>query len=212
MKLPGGVMRSTSRSQVVGAAYPDAALEGLEAHAHALGTAHGLGAAGYLAVRKIRLYQIDQGGTGLARIRRRQRMRENARLNLIARGSIAEHSALEAVEDHEDRTQCVVGHIAGAAGAAHEFQMQQAAHAPAFVMQAKRQSPVQVGDHEHGLWRDMKGVRCDRYFSEIFCQMGDPLLPPRCCAEPWNPSAKQITVFGCYKKELLHRLTRIGTH
>src|SRR5271170_8487737 len=98
MNSAGGVMRPAGRAQIIGSAYPDAAFEGLETHAHALGPAHGLRAAGNLAVSEIRLNQIDQRSAGLTGIRRRQGVRENARLNLIARRGIAEHSALEPIE------------------------------------------------------------------------------------------------------------------
>ena len=167
-------MRAAGGSQVVRTANPDAAFEGLEAHAYPFGPPHSLRPAGNLPVGKIRLNQVDQGGTGLAGIRGRQGMRENARLYLIAPRRIAEHRALEPVEHHQHGTQCVVGHIAGTPGAAHEFEMQQPAHAAALVVQAKRQGAVQFGDQEHGLGRDMVRVGRDRDFRQIFRQMGIP--------------------------------------
>jgi hypothetical protein len=56
--------------------------------------------------------------------------------------------------------------------------VQQAAHAPPFIVQAKCQGPMQVGDHEHGFRRDMVGVRRDRDFREIFSQLRTLVLPP----------------------------------
>jgi hypothetical protein len=50
--------------------------------------------------------------------------------------------------------------------------MQQTAHGPALVMQAKREGAVQIGDHEHGFGRDMKSVRRDDDFREISSQCG----------------------------------------
>ena len=99
-------------------------------------------------------------------------MRENARLDFIGAGRVAEHGALEAVEHDQHRTQGIVRHIAGTPGPAHEPQMQQAAHAPFLVMQAQRQGAVQFGDHEHGFGRDVVSVRRDHDFREIYCQCG----------------------------------------
>ena len=172
MKSAGGVMRAAGRAQVVWAADPDTPFEWLEAHPHAFRAPHGLRAAGDLAIGEIRLDQINQGSTGLADISRRQRMGEDPCLNLIAASGVAKDRALELVEYDQDGAQCVVRHIAGTPGAAHESQVQQAAHAAPFVVQAKRQSPMQISDQEHGFGRDMVGVRCDRYFREIFSQMG----------------------------------------
>ena len=172
MNSAGGVMRAAGRAQVVRAADPDASFERLEAHPHAFGASHGLRAAGNLTVGEIGLNQIDQGSTGLAGIGRRQRMRENPGLNFVAAGGVAEHRALEFVEHHQYRAQCVVRDIAGTPRAAHESQVQQATHAAPFIVQAERQRPMQIGDQEHGFGRDMVGVRCDRYFREIFSQMG----------------------------------------
>src|ERR1700685_1317073 len=98
MNSAGGVMRSAGRAQIIGLPYPDPAFEGRETPPHPLGPAHGLRAAGNLAVSEIRLNQIDQRSAGLTRIRRRQGMRENPRLNLIARRGIAEHSAFASIE------------------------------------------------------------------------------------------------------------------
>jgi len=55
---------------------------------------------------------------------------------------VAEHGALEFVEHHQDGTQCVVRHIARPPGSTHESEVQQAAHAASFIMQAERQGPV----------------------------------------------------------------------
>src|SRR5258708_31918804 len=92
------VMSAGRRAQIVRTANPDAALERLETHAHTFGAPHGLRSAGNLAVREIRLNQVDQRSTRFARIGRRQGMRENARLHLVAPGRIAENGALELVE------------------------------------------------------------------------------------------------------------------
>ena len=43
---------------------------------------------------------------------------------------------------------------------------------PPLVMQAQRESAVQIGDHEHGFGRDMISVRRDHDFREICCQCG----------------------------------------
>jgi hypothetical protein len=175
MKSAGGVMRPAGCAQIVRAADPNASFERLEAHPHAFRTAHGLRTAGNLAVGQIGLDQINQSCTGLAGIGRRQCMRENSRLYLIAASSIAEHRALKFVEHDQNRAQCVVCHIAGASCAAHESQVQKATHAAPFIVEAEGQGPMQVSDQKHGFGRDMVTVRCDRYFGEIFSQMWDPL-------------------------------------
>jgi hypothetical protein len=36
---------------------------------------------------------------------------------------------------------------------------------------------MQIRNQKHGLGRDMVGVRCDRYFREIFSQMGSLCYP-----------------------------------
>ena len=172
MNSAGGVMRAAGRAQVVGAADPDASFERLETNAQPLGPARGLSAASNLAIGEISLDQIDQGCAGFTCVSRRQRMREDARLNLVAAGGVAEHGSLEPVENHQYRAQSVVSHVAGAARPTHEPQMQQAADTPALVMQAKRQGTVQIGDHEHGFRRDVISVRRDHDFREICCQCG----------------------------------------
>ena len=175
MKSARGVMGAADRAQIVRAADPDASFEWLEAYPHAFRTAHRLRATGNLAVGEIGLDQIDQGSAGLAGIGRRQCMRKNSRLYFIAAGRIAEYRALEFVEHDQHRTQRVVCHIAGAPRAAHESQVQQSADGPTFIVQTQRERAVKFGDQEHGFRRHMIRVRGDRYFREIFRQMGDPL-------------------------------------
>ena len=84
MKSAGGVMGPAGRAQIIRTAYPDAAFKRLKAYAHALGAAHGLRAAGNLAVGQIGLNQIDQRSAGLTGVRGWQGVRKNARLNLVA--------------------------------------------------------------------------------------------------------------------------------
>ena len=186
MKSTDGVVCAAGRAQIVRAADPDSPFERLEANPHTFRAAHCLRAAGDLAVGEIRLDQVHQGSAGLARIGRRQGMREYPGLNFIAASGVAEHGTLEFVEHHEDGAQCVVRHIAGTPGAAHETQMQQAAHTAPFVVQAKRQSAMQIRDQQHGLGGDMVGVRCDRYFREIFSQMEGPFVTPTMLRLTWG--------------------------
>lgn len=54
MDLTDGVLRSP-RTQIIRAAYPDTAFEGLETNPHDFGAAHGLRSAGNLAVSEIGL-------------------------------------------------------------------------------------------------------------------------------------------------------------
>src|SRR6266851_7075735 len=89
-----GALCSRGCPQVVRSANPHAAFERLEAHTQRFGSARGLSAAGNLAVCKICPNQVDQGGTGLARIGRRQRMREDSRLNFVSACGVAEHRPL----------------------------------------------------------------------------------------------------------------------
>ena len=63
-------------------------------------------------------------------------MGEYAGLNFVAASRVPEHGAFEFVEYHQDGAQCVVRHIARPPGSAHEFQVQQAAHAASFIVQA----------------------------------------------------------------------------
>jgi hypothetical protein len=100
---------------------------------------------------------------------RRQRMGQDACLNVVALGRIAEHPRLK--RSRTTRTELSVLSVTslGTAGAAHELQVQQAAHAASLVVQAKRQRAVQIGDQKHGFGRDMVGVRRDHDFREILC-------------------------------------------
>jgi hypothetical protein len=131
-----------------------------------------LRAARNFTVSKISLNQIDEGSAGFASVRRWQRMRENTRLDFVTPRCIAEYGTLEPVEHDQYRTQGIVGHIAGTAGPAHESQMQEAADAATLVMQAQRESPMQISDHEHRFGRDKVSVRRDQYFREFFNQCG----------------------------------------
>src|SRR5580698_6382723 len=99
-----GAVGFSGGAQVVGSADPHTALERLKANADGFGFARGLGAARDLAVGQIRLDQIDQRGAGFARVRRGQRMREDAGLDLVAASGVAEHGTLETVEHHQYRT------------------------------------------------------------------------------------------------------------
>jgi len=150
--------------------YPNAAFERLEADAHGLGSACHLGAAADFTVGKIGSYQINQGGAGLAGLRRRQRMRENARLYVVAPRRIPDHAALEAIENDQNRTQGIVRHIARSASPPDEAQVQQAADAATFVMQAQCKGSLQFGYHQDGFGRDLIGVRRDYDFREMFCR------------------------------------------
>src|ERR1700722_1592006 len=94
----GGAACSRRCPQIVRSANPRAPFERLKTHPEDLGPARGLGTAGNLAVGEIRANQIDQGCTGLVGVRRRQRVREDSRLHLIAARGIAEDGAFEAVE------------------------------------------------------------------------------------------------------------------
>jgi hypothetical protein len=148
--------------------YPNAAFEWLEAHSQGFGSARGLRATSYFAVREIGTDQVDQGGAGLARVRRGQRVRENARLNLIAPRRIADDPALEAIEHDQNRAQCVVRYIARQSRAPDEAQMQQSAYATSFVVKTQCKGSVQFGDHQYGLGRDLICVRRDYDFREFF--------------------------------------------
>lgn len=113
-------------SQVAWTRYPDAAFERLEAHAHGFGASDCLRAAGDLSVGEIGSKQIHKGGARLAGVRRRQCVREDACVNIVASPRATHDPALESIQYDQDRAQCVVGDIAGAARVAHEPQMQQA--------------------------------------------------------------------------------------
>src|ERR1700744_1701255 len=54
------VMRARSGAQIIGAAQPNPAFEGLEANTHTFGPAHGLRAAGNLTVCQVGFYQVHQ--------------------------------------------------------------------------------------------------------------------------------------------------------
>src|SRR5882757_2903876 len=150
--------------------YPNAAFERLEAHAHGLDSACHLGAAADFTLGKIGPYQINQGGAGLAGLRRRQRMRKDARLNIIAPRRVPDHTALETIENDQNRTQGIVRHIARSSRPPNEAQVQQAADAATFVMQAQCKGSLQFGYHQDGLGRNLIGVRRDDEFREMFCR------------------------------------------
>ena len=151
-------------SQILRTANPQPALERLKANAHRLGPAHGLSSARNFAVGQIRLNQIDQGSPRFARIRRWQRVREDARLNIVAMRRIADYGPLESVENNQYRTQGIVGHVAGTARIADETQVPEAADATTLVMEAQGKGPVQLGNHEHGFGRHQIRVRRDLDF------------------------------------------------
>ncbi len=73
-------------------------------------------------------------------------MGENARLNFIHARRCAEHCALEAVQNDEHATQGIVRDVARPAGTADEFEVQQAADTPTFIVQTKGESATEVGD------------------------------------------------------------------
>src|SRR5882757_10133470 len=119
----GGCGEAPCRAQVIRPAYPDAAFKGLKADAHTFGAACGLRSTGNFSVREIGLDQINQRSARFTDFGRRQSMRQNARLDLVAPRRMPQHRSLEFIEHHQDGTQCVVRHIAGTPGAAHEFQV-----------------------------------------------------------------------------------------
>ncbi len=172
----GRAMPSADRSRIIRPAYPGAALGRLETHPQPFGPARHLRAASNFAVGEVGSDEIDQGGTGLNGIRRRQRVSENARLNVVARDRVAEHRALEVIQHDQEGSQGLVLHIAGKPGTADEAQMQQPADATTLIVQAKSQSSMQISDHEQGFGRNVISVRRDQQFLEIFCHVSDPLI------------------------------------
>ena len=114
--------------------YPNTAFEWLKADAHGLSPTRHLRTTSDFSVLKIGSYEIYQGGAGLVGVRRRQRMRENARLNIIAPRRISDHALLEAIENDQNRTQGFVRHIARPSRSPGEPQMQQSPDAATFVM------------------------------------------------------------------------------
>jgi len=151
--------------------YPNAAFERLEAHAHGLDSACHLGAAADFTLGKIGPYQINQGGAGLAGLRRRQRMRKDARLNIIrAASNSRSHRALKRSRTTRNRTQGIVRHIARSSRPPNEAQVQQAADAATFVMAGTMQALPAIRLSSGRARAKLDRCPRDDEFREMFCR------------------------------------------